>query len=57
MFRRKMKDVQGETGIMGKDLWMPDRVALSGKIHGPDLGKVAEILGKDKVFRFILKFN
>lgn len=53
VFRNIMKEVQGETGIMGKDLWMPVRVALSGKTHGPDLGKVAEILGKDKVIRFV----
>ncbi len=53
VFRLIMKEVQTETGVMGKDLWMPVRVALSGKIHGPDLGKVAEVLGKEKINRFV----
>ncbi|MFQ5648387.1 MAG: glutamate--tRNA ligase [bacterium] len=52
-FRVIMKEVQQETGIMGKELWMPIRVALTGKSHGPDLGKIAEILGKEKVVRFV----
>ncbi|NIR51072.1 glutamate--tRNA ligase [candidate division KSB1 bacterium] len=46
-FRSIMKQVQKETGVMGKDLWMPIRVALTGQLHGPDLAMVAEILGKD----------
>ncbi len=47
-FRAIMKDVQKETGILGKDLWQPIRVALTGKLHGPDLGSIAEILGKNR---------
>jgi len=47
-FRRMMKTVQQETGIMGKDLWMPIRVALTGRIHGPDLPQIVTILGKEK---------
>ncbi len=52
-FRTIMKLVQIETGIMGKDLWMPIRVALTGQLHGPDLPKAAVILGKDKCEQFI----
>lgn len=52
-FRSIMKQVQNETGIMGKDLWMPVRIALTGKIHGPDLPLVAEILGKEKCEKFV----
>lgn len=52
-FRSIMKSVQKETGVMGKDLWMPIRVALTGKLHGPDLPKIAEILGKDKCEKFV----
>ncbi|MFQ5639237.1 MAG: glutamate--tRNA ligase [bacterium] len=53
IFREMMKLVQKETGIMGKDLWMPIRVALTGKLHGPDLPMVAEILGREKCERFV----
>ncbi|RMF64156.1 MAG: glutamate--tRNA ligase [Calditrichaeota bacterium] len=53
VFRTIMKAVQKETGIMGKELWVPIRVALTGKLHGPELPRVAEILGKAKCERFI----
>ena len=48
-----MKQVQQETGIMGKDLWAPIRVALTGQMHGPELPKTAEILGIEKCERFV----
>jgi len=53
IFRKMMKTVQNETGVMGKDLWMPIRVALTGKLHGPELPFIAEILGREKCERFI----
>ena len=53
LFRKMMKTAQTETGIMGKDLWIPIRVALTGKMHGPELPYIAEILGKEKCQKFI----
>ena len=53
LFRKMMKTVQNETGIMGKDLWMPIRIALTGKLHGPELPHIAEILGKEKCTKFV----
>ncbi len=52
-FRTIMKQVQKEAGIIGKDLWVPIRVALTGKIHGPDLAGIVEILGKEKCEKFV----
>lgn len=43
-----IKAVQKETGIKGKNLWMPIRVAVSGMVHGPELPETVEILGKEK---------
>lgn len=43
-----IKAVQKETGIKGKNLWMPIRVAVSGVVHGPELPETVEILGKEK---------
>ncbi|MDY6064932.1 MAG: glutamate--tRNA ligase [Finegoldia sp.] len=48
-----MKKVQKETGIKGKDLWMPTRAIVSGNVHGPDLGDIMYILGKDEVLKRI----
>jgi len=53
IFRKIMKTVQKETGVMGRDLWIPIRVALTGKLHGPELPHIAEILGKEKCEKFI----
>ncbi|KAA3618115.1 MAG: glutamate--tRNA ligase [Calditrichaeota bacterium] len=52
-FRKIMKTVSVETGVMGKDLWMPVRVALTGQIHGPELPKVVDIFGKKRCKKLI----
>lgn len=47
VFLSIMKNVQYETGIMGKELWSPVRIALSGRENSYELALAAEILGKD----------
>lgn len=44
-----MKTIQKSTGIKGKNLFMPSRVALTGQQHGPDLDKVILVLGKENI--------
>jgi len=51
-FQEMMKNIQQETGLKGKALWAPLRIALTGHVHGPDLPGVAEILGPDKCRKF-----
>lgn len=43
-----IKEVQKETGVKGKNLFMPIRVAVSGQTHGPELPDTVELLGKEK---------
>lgn len=43
------KEIQKETGYKGKDLYMPLRVVLTGEVHGPDMGMILKVLGKEKV--------
>ncbi|MGY3725259.1 nondiscriminating glutamyl-tRNA synthetase [Granulicatella balaenopterae] len=45
--KKAIKAVQKETGIKGKNLFMPIRVATSGQSHGPELGKTIELLGRE----------
>jgi glutamyl-tRNA synthetase len=52
-FREIMKHIQKETGVMGKDLWVPIRISLTGKLHGPDLPATAEVLGKATCEKFV----
>ncbi|BEP30151.1 glutamate--tRNA ligase [Helicovermis profundi] len=51
--KKVMKMVQKETGIKGKNLFMPTRVALSGQSHGPDLVKSLIVMGKELVIKRI----
>ncbi len=53
VFRQLMKIVTKETGVMGRDLWMPIRIALTGQMHGPDLPMIVEIFGKEKCRKFV----
>ncbi|EPH98441.1 glutamate--tRNA ligase [Enterococcus faecalis 13-SD-W-01] len=46
--KASIKAVQKETGIKGKNLFMPIRVAVSGQMHGPELPDTIELLGREK---------
>ena len=50
-----MKTIQQKTGVKGKDLWMPFRMALTGLDHGLELPNVVELLGLEKSKQFIQK--
>ena len=54
-FKEIMKKVQNETGIKGKNLWMPVRIALTGQSHGPELPMLIEYFGKEEVVTRIKK--
>ena len=48
-----IKAVQKETGVKGKNLYMPIRVATSGEQHGPSIGLTIEVLGRDKALHHL----
>lgn len=43
-----IKAVQKETKVKGKNLFMPLRIAVSGEMHGPEIGKMIELMGREK---------
>lgn len=47
------KAVQKATGVKGRQLFMPIRIAVSGQMHGPELPSVIEVLGKEKAINHI----
>jgi len=49
MFKTALKAAGKEAGVKGKDLFMPVRSALTGRTHGPALGEVAAVLGRERV--------
>ncbi len=44
-----MKKVQKATGVKGKNLFMPSRVALTGSVHGPEFASILYLLGKENI--------
>lgn len=48
-FKPLLSEVQKETGIKGKNLFMPVRLALTGEEHGPELGLIAYVLGREEI--------
>lgn len=44
-----IREVQKETGIRGKGLYMPIRVALTGQMHGDDLAKTMAAIGREEL--------
>ncbi|RMG26154.1 MAG: glutamate--tRNA ligase [Methanobacteriota archaeon] len=52
-FQVVMKEVQKESGVKGKELWMPVRVALTGVTHGPELPIIIDVFGRDKIIKFL----
>lgn len=49
--KQAMKTTQKETKQRGRQLFMPIRVATTGQMHGPELPKALELLGKDVVIK------
>jgi glutamyl/glutaminyl-tRNA synthetase len=50
-FLAMVKEIGEARGIGGKKLYIPLRVALTGKAHGPDLHRIAPLLGRDVCIR------
>lgn len=43
-----IKTIQKDTGVKGKNLFMPIRIASTGSMHGPELNTSLELLGRDR---------
>ena len=48
-----LKDLAKETGLPGKKVYMPVRVALTGKTHGPELAQIIPLLGTQALIKRI----
>ncbi len=50
-FAAAIKNVSTKTGISGKELYVPIRMAITGREHGPNISEICELLGCDEVLR------
>jgi len=48
-----IKAVQAETGIKGRQLWMPIRIAVTHEMHGPELPESIELVGRETALTHI----
>ena len=48
-WKQTCKDIETRTGKKGKELFMPLRVAITGQTRGPELDKVIELIGFERV--------
>lgn len=44
-----LKSLVQESGLAGKKVYMPVRVALTGQTHGPELTQIIPLLGADRI--------
>jgi len=49
--KKLLKGICKELKLSGRKVFMPIRVALTGKMHGPELHDIIPILGKEEVLR------
>jgi glutamyl-tRNA synthetase len=47
--------VKAQTGLTGKDLYLPVRFAAIGKEHGPEMNKILSVVGKNRILENIAK--
>jgi len=50
-FKKLVKEVGKELRVKGKNLFMPIRIALTGKTSGVELPILAELLGKERILK------
>lgn len=52
-----VKYAKEKTGAKGKELFLPIRAALTGKVHGPELDKIFAVLGRDTALKRLKRFS
>ncbi len=50
-FKKLVKEVGRELGVKGKNLFMPIRIGLTGKMSGVELPVLVELLGRERVLK------
>ncbi len=50
---KTIKAVQKDTGIKGRKLWMPIRIAVTHEMEGPELPESIELIGRDKTLQHL----
>ncbi|MPM82521.1 Glutamate--tRNA ligase [bioreactor metagenome] len=46
-----LKSITKELKLGGKKVFMPIRIAITGKMHGPDLDKIIPLIGRERILK------
>lgn len=49
--KQVLEEMKNTLNVSGKNLFMPIRIALTGRRHGPEMAQIATILGSEKMKR------
>ncbi|MDK9699319.1 MAG: glutamate--tRNA ligase [bacterium] len=52
-----LKGLSKATGLKGKELWMSLRRKITGREHGPELIRICNYLGRERVLQLLQKLN
>jgi len=52
-----LDDLRSRSGAKGKQLFMPLRAALTGRLDGPELGRIYELLDRPRLHRRLAEFT
>ncbi len=55
LIKGKIKEIQKELGVKGKDLFMPVRIGVTGSTKGSDLARTISLMGKELVVKILDK--
>ena len=53
--QKTIRGIQKDTGVKGRKLYMPIRIATTREMHGPELAPSIELLGKKRVLEHLNK--
>ena len=55
-YKETLTRLKKESGVKGKKLFMPLRIAITGQEHGPDMGEIFFVLSKEEIKRRVKLF-
>lgn len=56
-FKAVLDHIKNETGLSGKNLFLPMRLVLTGERHGAELAQIAAMLGKEEMIKRFKEFT
>lgn len=56
VFSEIVSRIQKETGIKGKNLFLPLRASITGRLHGPEIYFILPVIGKERTLKRLVRW-